>query len=72
LREDEGDISEIFARDASTTRQLLEAGFTPESAVKSVASRDMTLLVHTGKVSVQLQDPNVKTAKDELGSDDET
>ncbi len=61
LREDAGDVSEIFARDASTTRQLLEAGFTPESAVKAVTNRDMQHLQHTGKVSVQLQTPGEGT-----------
>jgi phage portal protein BeeE len=57
LREDEKDAAEIMQIKSGATRQFIEAGFTPESAVSAVSANDERLLVHTGMVSVQLQDP---------------
>ncbi len=57
LREDAKEHAETQAKQAETIRQLVEAGFTPESAVKAVTESDYDLLVHTGYVSVQLQKP---------------
>lgn len=57
LRDDEKDISSISQTDAVTVRQYVDAGFTADSAVKAVATRDITVLVHTGLFSVQLQPP---------------
>src|SRR5262245_11705525 len=57
LREDAADRAQVQSVKASTVRQLVEAGFTPESAVAAVEAEDMTLLVHTGMLSVQLQEP---------------
>jgi len=57
LREDAKDAAEIAQTDANTIGQLVREGFTPESAKAAVIGRDMTLLVHTGLVSVQLQLP---------------
>lgn len=57
LREDEKDSADIQARLAQTIRQYVDAGFTPESAVKAVEANDRRLLVHTGLYSVQLQPP---------------
>lgn len=59
LREDRRDAAEIVGRNASTVRQLIEAGFEPDAAVSMVAAEDLGLLLgrHTGLASVQLQPP---------------
>jgi len=57
LREDEKDAASIEQIKASTIRQLVDGGFDPRSVVDAVARQDMTLLKHTGKLSVQLQEP---------------
>jgi len=57
LREDQKDAAEIGQIRASTINTYITAGFTPESAVAAVDGDDLTLLVHTGMVSVQLQPP---------------
>lgn len=57
LREDEKDAAEIQQMQAATIRQLIDAGYTPESVVAAVESGDWRLLVHTGLYSVQLQPP---------------
>lgn len=57
LREDQKDAAEIQSTQAGTINTLITAGFTPESAIKAVTNSDMTMLVHTGLVSVQLQPP---------------
>lgn len=55
LQEDVLDAAEIRARDATTMRQLVDGGFDPQSVVDAVTTGDMTLLIHTGQLSVQLQ-----------------
>ena len=60
LREDQKDAAEIEQLKSTTARQYIDAGFTPESTVAAVAAGDMTLLVHSGLVSVQLQEPGVE------------
>jgi hypothetical protein len=55
LQEDVLDSAEIRAKDASTMRQLVDGGFDPTSVVDAVTTGDMTLLRHTGNLSVQLQ-----------------
>lgn len=57
LREDQKDAAEIQSTQAGTINVLITAGFTPESAILAVTNSDMTMLVHTGLVSVQLQPP---------------
>lgn len=57
LQEDQKDAAEIQQADAVTVKTLVDAGYTPESVVAAVDGRDMTLLVHSGLVSVQLQTP---------------
>lgn len=57
LREDAKDVAEIQAMEATTIRQLLDAGFKPDSIVAAVNANDWTLLVHSGLYSVQLQSP---------------
>ena len=43
--------------DSQSVRQLTDGGYTPESVVKAIDARDITLLEHTGLVPVQLQAP---------------
>lgn len=57
LREDAKDAAEIAQINATTIGQLVREGFTPESAKSAVIGQDMSLLIHSGLVSVQLQLP---------------
>jgi hypothetical protein len=57
LSEDEADAANIMQVDASAAQTLVNAGFEPASVIKAIDARDVTLLVHTGLVSVQLQAP---------------
>lgn len=57
LREDAQDAANISLTQAQTVTTLVKEGFTPESAIAATNAQDMTLLVHTGLVSVQLQPP---------------
>lgn len=54
LQQDADDEAAIRQKDAATLRQLVDGGFTPESAVAFVASSDPAVLKHTGNLSVQL------------------
>lgn len=60
LQEDRKDAAEVANTQSSAINTYVTAGFTPESAVDAVNSGDVARLKHTGKVSVQLQDPNAK------------
>jgi hypothetical protein len=62
LREDAKDDAEIKAQEASTIRQLVDAGFKPESIIPAVQSGDWDLLEHSDLYSVQLQPPGTTTA----------
>ena len=55
LQEDVLDSADIRSKDAQTMRQLVDGGFDPTSVVDAVTTGDMTLLTHSGKLSVQLQ-----------------
>lgn len=57
LQEDRKDAAEIQQIKANTIVAYVRDGFTPESAAAAVEAEDLTLLVHTGLVSVQLQPP---------------
>lgn len=57
LRIDRTDAATIQQTKAQTIRTLVDSGFNAESVIKAVDSEDMTLLVHTGLFSVQLQAP---------------
>lgn len=57
LREDQKDAAEIQQIKASTIRQLIDAGFEPDSVVAAVDADDRSLLKHSGLYSVQLQPP---------------
>lgn len=57
LQDGEQEQAQTFSVDAKTASTLVQAGYTPESVATAIAARDMTLLVHTGLYSVQLQPP---------------
>lgn len=57
LQEDQKDEAEIMATNAAAIRQYVDGGFDPASAVLAVETNDLSKLVHTGNVSVQLQPP---------------
>lgn len=61
LRDDETELAEIQAKRASTIRTLVDAGYSPESVIAAVDGEDLTLLVHSGLYSVQLQAPGTTT-----------
>jgi hypothetical protein len=68
LREDRKDVAEIQVKQATALRQLLDAGFVPDSAVAAIDGEDMSLLEHSGLPSVQVQpaaDPNAGTGDDD-------
>jgi hypothetical protein len=62
LREDEKDAAAIQGQRAQTIRQLVDAGYSPESVVAAVEANDFRLLVHSGLYSVQLQPPGTGQA----------
>lgn len=62
LREDGKDAAEIEQVKASTIRQLVDGGFTPDSVIQAVVGEDMSLLQHTGLLSVQMQPPGTDPA----------
>jgi phage portal protein BeeE len=57
LREDAKDAAAIEQIKADTINGYVKEGFTPESAIAAVRGQDVSLLKHTGLVSVQLQPP---------------
>lgn len=59
LAEDEKDAAEIRQTQAATMRTLIDGGFEPDSVIDAVTSGDLTRLVHSGLVSVQLQPPGL-------------
>lgn len=58
LREDAKDAAEIESIKAATIRQLVDGGFDPDSVIAAVTGQNMSLLKHSGLVSVQLTPPN--------------
>ncbi|MFD6684207.1 hypothetical protein ACFWDD_32420, partial [Micromonospora parva] len=57
LQEDRKDLAEIQGIQSRTIRQLVDAGYEPDSVVQAIEAEDMTLLRHSGLYSVQLQKP---------------
>lgn len=58
LREDTKDLAEVLSTTMATINAAIANGFTPESSVAAVLAEDLSQLVHSGLLSVQLQDPN--------------
>jgi phage portal protein BeeE len=63
LREDAKDAADIEAIKATTITAYVKEGFTPESAIAAVRGQDITLLKHTGLVSVQLWEPGAESPR---------
>lgn len=59
LREDSKDAAEIEQLKMTTITGYVREGFVPDSVVAAVDGQDVKLLKHSGKVSVQLQEPGV-------------
>jgi phage portal protein BeeE len=62
LREDAKDAAEIESLRATTITNLVNGGFTPESAIAATIGQNMSLLKHSGMMSVQLQPPGTDPA----------
>jgi HK97 family phage portal protein len=71
LREDANDQAVIQGRHVTQVVALVRDGFTPESSIAAVKSGDLTLLEHTGNLSVQLQPSNPDDQDPTEGVDDE-
>lgn len=56
LQPSEQDKAGVMSINAASANQLIMAGFEPDSVVAALSSGDMTKLVHSGMVSVQMQD----------------
>jgi hypothetical protein len=71
LADDVKDAAEVQSRNAAAIRQLVDAGFTPESVIDAVSAGDLSRLEHTGLFSVQLQPPGtaMTPAEKENGTD---
>ena len=61
FREDRGDAATIRSTQASTISTLITAGYEPDSVVAAMEAEDFSLLVHSGRYSVQLQPPGADT-----------
>lgn len=57
LQEGEKEAAEAMQVQAATASTLISAGYEPTSVVAAITAGDMTLLKHTGLVSVQLLPP---------------
>ena len=57
LKEDVRDAAEILNVQAESIRTLVDGGFDTNSVIDAVTSGDLSLLKHTGALSVQLQEP---------------
>jgi hypothetical protein len=57
LRDDAQDVANIQQSEAITIRNLLDAGYTPDSVKAAVLANDWSVLQHSGLYSVQLQKP---------------
>ena len=60
LQEDVKDAAEIQQMQSATIRQLVDAGFKPETVVEAVISGDFKRLSHSKLFSVQLQPPGTE------------
>jgi hypothetical protein len=63
LKDDIKDAAEVQALNAQAIRTLVDGGFEPDSVVAAVNAGDLKRLQHTGKLSVQLQEPGTESAE---------
>ena len=68
LRQGEQERATTMATQASAASTLLTAGYEADSIVAALVAGDMTLLKHTGLISVQLIPNGLKAIKDELAA----
>ncbi len=64
LQEDVKDAAEIQKVQTASIRQLVDAGFTPESVIDAITAGDFHRLKHSGLMSVQLLPPGTKSEPD--------
>lgn len=62
VRDDAKAAAEVEQAKATTIRTYVDGGFDAVSAIEAVNTQDITKLVHTGKLSVQLQEPGATPA----------
>jgi len=60
LRSNVKDVAEVQVLNAQAMRQLSDGGWEPDSVVDAIVAGDWRRLTHTGKLSVQLQDPDAE------------
>lgn len=65
LQQDAKDDADIQRIQAGTMRTLLDGGFTADTVVPAVVAGDLSTLIHSGKLSVQLQDVDTEPADEE-------
>lgn len=61
-RQDEGDRAAVQSQEASTIGSLIREGYEPDSVVAAVRNNDWSLLIHSGRVSVQLWEPGAESS----------
>lgn len=71
LREDEKDAADIAFAQAQTIRQLIDAGYEPDTVVQAIESGDWRALRHSGLYSVQLQAPGSGLPQAPMTGDDD-
>jgi phage portal protein BeeE len=57
LREDAEVEASIISTQSQSMRALVDGGFEPSSVIAAVTAGDLSLLIHTGLLSVQVQEP---------------
>lgn len=70
LREDAEVSAEIVGRKAASMRQLIDAGYKPDSVTAAVDTEDLSLLEHSGIPTVQVQPATTTPAPTEGSQDD--
>jgi hypothetical protein len=63
LKEDIQDKAKEMQEKATAANQLVSAGYDPDSIVEAIEAGDLTLLTHSGMVSVQLHSPGANTVE---------
>lgn len=69
LQEGEESQATTFSVDAQTASTLITAGYTAESVTLAIKARDLSLLKHTGRFSVQLLPPGDQKTTTPVGGD---
>jgi hypothetical protein len=68
MHQDEKDAADTMQVLAAAASTLLTAGYEADSVTAAISSGDITLLSHTGLISVQLLPGGIKAIKDELAA----